>query len=87
MLLVSLCGFVGRAMIRVSVDGRPEVPPFELKPPQPVETVIEAMATKLQVDNGSLKAGRRLFAGKEAVPAGDYVFKTRAARVEGRPYT
>ena len=73
-------------MIRVSVDGRPEVPPFELKPPQPAEIVIEAMATELEVDAGSLKAGQRHFAGKTAVPAGDYVFKTSAARVEGRPY-
>ena len=79
-------------MIRVSVDGRPEVGPFELEPPQPAESVIEAVASQLEVDTGSLKAGQRLlagklFTGKTAVPAGDYVFKTRAARAEGRPYT
>ena len=74
-------------MIRISVDGRPEVEPFVLEPPQPAETVIEAVATALEVDTGILKAGQQLFAGKTAVHAGDYVFKTRAARAEGRPYT
>jgi hypothetical protein len=74
-------------MIRVSVDGRPDVAPFELEPPQPAETVIEAVATQLEVDTGSLTAGLRLFAGKTTVLAGDYVFKTRAAQAEGRPYT
>lgn len=71
-------------MIRVSIYGRPEVPPFELEPPQPAETVVEAVATQLEVEAGSLKAGQLLFAGKTAVPAGEYVFKSKAERAEGK---
>ncbi len=73
-------------MIRVSVDGHLELEPYEFEPPQTADSVIEAVATQLEVAAGSLKAGQRLFTGKTAVPAGDYVFKTRTARAEGRPY-
>jgi hypothetical protein len=71
-------------MIRVSVHGHPELAAFELEPPQSADTVIKAVATELEVATGSLKAGQRLFAGRTAVLAGEYVF--RAARAEGRHY-
>ncbi|KAK9824128.1 hypothetical protein WJX72_007992 [[Myrmecia] bisecta] len=75
----------GGTMIRVTVDGRPKLEPYELEPPRTADSVIAAVATELEVPCGSLKAGQRLYAGKTAVPAGDYVFKATTARAKGAP--
>ena len=74
-------------MIKVSIQDRPEVPPFEWEPPQTAETVTRIVADELEVQNGYLKAGQRYFSGNTVVLAGEYVFKARAAEAKGRPYT
>ena len=70
-------------MIRVSVYGRPELPPFELEAPLPAEAVVEVVAISLQVEAGCLMAGQRIFAGNRDVPAGEYVFRAKVAQPKG----
>ena len=71
-------------MIRVSVEGRPDLSPFELEPPQTAETVVEVVSGELEVETGILKAGRHLYVGNATVPPGEYVFKAKAAQPKGR---
>ncbi len=54
-------------MIRVSVDGHPDLSPFELKPPQTAKTVVEVVSGELEAETGLLKAGRHLYIGNISV--------------------
>lgn len=75
------------AIIKISVDGRPDLPPFEMYPPKPAEIVKEKLAIVLGVETGTLRRGEHLFVGKAIVFAGEYIFMPKAAQATGRPYT
>lgn len=68
-------------MITVHIDGRPDVRALKIKPPQPADRVIQAIATILKEDGGVLRADDELFVGNAEVPAGVYLFK---AHCKGR---
>ncbi len=76
-----------KAVIKVSVEGRPDLPTFKLVPPLPAQTVMDAVANELEVEAGSLKADGCPFSGATSVPAGEYVFKPGRAQPEGNFHT
>ncbi len=67
-------------MIKVTIHGRPEMPPFQWQAPQTAETVTRIVAHELEVQNGSLKDEQQHYSGNTTLHAGDYVFKAMAAQ-------
>ena len=55
-------------MIRVSVDGRPELFPFELDPPLPAKVVIDLVASQLDLESRYFEGWTAALLWKDCCP-------------------